>query len=154
MNVLGCAIWPANPKLHCINLFCCCCCCFFLLRNWSILMLSCCKKITLHVPVEFLYKVNVVVHILILCCLLKGRVRKKEHLFRDWFWIQTVDPRGVESEAVKSEHWLANATDSTSHVPSLISHSRVMHSCKKCAVVATGFHFTWVLASWREQVRC
>lgn len=78
---------------------------------------------------------------------------RQEHLFRDWFWIQAARLYWRESEEVKSEHWLANATDSTLRVLSLISHRRVILSCKKYAVTATGFHFTWVPASWRVQVR-
>ena len=56
---------------------------------------------------------------------------RQEHLFWDWFWIQMARLYWRESEEVKSEHWLANATDSTPRVLSLISHRWVILSCKK-----------------------
>lgn len=48
------------------------------------------------------------------------------------FWIQAVKPHWRESEEVKSEHWLANATDSTLRVLSLISHTAEGCSLAKC----------------------
>lgn len=81
----------------------------------SFFMLSCKKKkITANVPMEFVDEVNAIVHILTIWCVLgPSEEKKKEHLFSSWFWIQGVGPRWRESEEVKSEHWLANATDST-----------------------------------------
>lgn len=106
------------------------------------------KRLTSYVPVEFVNKVSGIIQVLTLLLFL-GRMRR-EHLSRGWFWIQAVDPHWRESEEVKSEHWLANATDSALRALSVISHGGGM----LYADTATGFHFTLrVLASRRVQVR-